>query len=88
MVHFLSESHVTGRVKVTLEYEGSNGNSIGYTFFEFTNKNDLVILGEISEVKMDQRELFNTLKRLVGTTESSGRGIQEATRCDAGKTGL
>ena len=79
---------MAGKVKVTLEYEGSNGNSIGYTFFEFTNKKYLAILGEISEVKMDQRELLNAFKSLVGTTESSGRGIQEATRCDAGGTGL
>ena len=86
MVHFLSESDVAGRVKVTLE--GSNGNSIGYTFFEFTNNNDLVILGEILEVKMGQRKLFNVLKSLSGTIESSGSGIQEATRCDAGGTGI
>lgn len=79
---------MTGRVKVTLEYEGSNGNSIGYTFFEFTNNNHRVILGEISEVKMGQRELFNTFKSLFGTTESRGHGIQEATRCDAGGTGV
>lgn len=74
------------KVKVTLE--GSNGNSIGYTSFEFTDKNDLVILGEILEVKMGQHALFNVVKSLSETIESSGSGIQEATRCDAGGTGI
>ena len=76
------------RVKVTLEYEGSNGNSIGFTYFEFTNNNIQVILGQISEVKMGQCVLFNTLKSLFGTNESSGSGIQEATPCGAGGTGI
>lgn len=76
------------RVKVTLEYEGSNGNSIGFTYFEFTNNNNQVILEQISEVKMGQFVLFNTLKSLFGTNESSGSGIQEATPCGAGGTGI
>ena len=67
---------------MTVGYEGSNGKSIGFTCFEFTNKTE-VILREISEVKLGQLGLFNTLKSLF---ESSG--IQEATPCGAGGTGI
>ena len=79
---------MSGKVKVTVEYEGSNGNSIGFTFFEFIKKNDLVILGELSEVKLGQSVIFNALMNANGTTESSGSGIQEATLCGAGGTGI
>ena len=71
------------KVKVTVEYEGSIGNSIGFTCFEFTNNNDQVMLREISEIKLGQRELFNALKSLF---ESSDSGIQEATPSGAGGT--
>ena len=37
---------------------------------------------------MGQCVLFNTLKSLFGTIESSGSGIQEATPCGAGGTGI
>ena len=37
---------------------------------------------------MGQCVLFNTLKSLFGTNESSGSGIQEATPCGAGGTGI
>ena len=75
-------------MKVTVEYEGSNGNSIGFTFFEFTKKNDQVILGEFSEVKLGQSVIFNVLKNVLETVESSGSGIQEATPCGVGGTGI
>ena len=78
---------MAGKVKVTLEYEGSNGNSIGFTFTAFA-KNNEVMLGEILEVKLGQCELFNTLRSLFGTIESSGSGIQVATPCAAGGTGI
>ena len=78
-------SHVAGKVKVTVGYEGSNGNSIGFTCFEFINVNDQDILREISEVKLGHLELFNTFKSLF---ESSDSGIQEATPCGAGGTGI
>ena len=71
-----------------MEYEGSNKNSIGCTFFEFTKKNDQVILGELSEVKLGQSVIFNVLKNVLETIESSGSGIQEATPCGAGGTGI
>ena len=79
---------MAGKVKVTVEYEGSNGNSIGFTFFEFIKKNDQVILGELSDVKLGQSVIFNVLKNVFGTIESSGSGIQEATPCGAGGTGI
>ena len=79
---------MAGKVKVTVEYEGSNGNSIGFTFFEFIKKNDQVILGELSEVKLGQSVIFNVLQNVLGTIESSGSGIQEATACRAGGTGI
>ena len=75
-------------MKVTVEYEGSNGNSIGFTFFEFTKKNYQVILGELSEVKLGQSMIFNVLKNVLETIESSDSGIQEATPCGAGGTGI
>ena len=77
-------SYVAGKVKVTVGYEGSNGKSIGFTCFEFTNETE-DILREISEVKLGQLELFNTFKSLF---ESSDSGIQEATPCGAGGTGI
>ena len=79
---------MAGKVKVTVEYEGSNGNSIGFTFFEFIKKNDQVILGELSEVKLGQSVIFKVLQNVLGTIESSGSGIQEATPCRAGGTGI
>ena len=79
---------MAGKVKVIVEYEGSNENSIGFTFFEFTKKNDQVILGELSEVKLGQSVIFNVLKNVLETIESSGSGIQEATPCRAGGTGI
>lgn len=87
-VSFLSVSHMAGKVKVTVEYEGSSGNSIGFTFFEFIKKNDQVILGELSEIKMGHLMIFNALKNVLGTTESNGSGIQQATPCVAGGTGI
>lgn len=79
---------MAGKVKVNLEYEGSSGNSIGFTFFEFIKKNDEVILGELSEVKLGQSVIFNVLQNVLGTIESSGSGIQGATPCRAGGTGI
>ena len=58
------------------------------TCFEFTNNNDQVILGQISEVKMGQCVLFNRLKSLFRTNESSGSGIQESTPCGPEGTGI
>ena len=77
---------MAGKVKVKVE--GSNGNSIGCTFFEFIKKNDLVILAELSEVKSGQSVIYNALMNANGTTKSSGSGIQEATLCGAGGTGI
>ena len=71
-----------------MEYEGSSGNSIGFAFFEFIKKNDEVILGELSEVKLGQSVIFNVLQNVLGTIESSGSGFQEATPCRAGGTGI
>ena len=79
---------MAGKVKVNVEYEGSSGNSIGFAFFEFIKKNDEVILGELSEVKLGQSVIFKVLKNVIGTIESSGSGIQEATPCGAGGTGI
>ena len=79
---------MAGKVKVNVEYEGSSGNSIGFAFFEFIKKNDEVILGELSEVKLGQSVIFNVLQNVLGTIESSGSGIQEATACRAGGTGI
>ena len=79
---------MAGKVKVNVEYEGSSGNSIGFAFFEFIKKNDQVILGELSEVKLGQSVIFKVLKNVFGTIESSGSGTQEATPCGAGGTGI
>ena len=81
---------MAGKVKVIVEYEleGSNENSIGFTSFEFTKKNDQVILRELSEVKLGQSMIFNVLKNVLGSVESSGSGIQEATPCGARGTGI
>lgn len=37
---FLLVFYVVGKVKVIVEYEGLNGNLIGFIFFEFIKKND------------------------------------------------
>ena len=79
---------MAGTVKVTLEYEGSNGISIGSTLFKFIKSNDQVMLEQFSKVKVGQDTIFNALKSLLGTTEPSGIGIQEATPCGAGGTGI
>lgn len=79
---------MAGTVKVTVEYEGSNGISIGSTLFKFINSNDRVMLEQLSKVQLGQDAIFNALKSVLGTTEPSGIGIQEATPCDAEGTGI
>ena len=79
---------MAGTVKVTVEYEGSNGISIGSTLFTFINSSDQVMLEQFSKVKLGQGAIFNALKSVLGTTEPSGIGIQEATPCGAEGTGI
>lgn len=79
---------MAGTVKVAVEYEGSNGISIGSTLFEFIKSNDQVMLEQFSQVKLGQSEIFNALKSVLETTESSCIGIQEVTPCGAGGTGI
>ncbi|XP_022808273.1 uncharacterized protein LOC111345264, partial [Stylophora pistillata] len=70
-------SNKTGKVKVSVEYDGSDGRSIGYTDFTFT-VNAQAILGEIVLVKSNQKFLFDALGKTPGIEGTSGGDPQEA----------
>ncbi|XP_022806463.1 uncharacterized protein LOC111343536 [Stylophora pistillata] len=80
-------SCLAGKVKVYLEFEGSNERSIGSTDFEFIKNNDQVIHEMLSKLEMGQDELFKTFGTLAGAFSSRSRGVQQATPRGAGGTG-
>ncbi|PFX15463.1 hypothetical protein AWC38_SpisGene20316 [Stylophora pistillata] len=81
------DSCLAGKVKVYLEFEGSNERSIGSTDFEFIKNNDQVIHEMLSKLEMGQDELFKTFGTLAGAFSSRSRGVQQATPRGAGGTG-
>ena len=87
-VSFSSESSEAGKVKVTVEYGGSNGISIGFTFFEFIEDKYQGLLKEILRVVKERPNISNACMSPPETNESSGSGIQEATPCGAGGIGI
>ena len=87
-VSFLSESSEAGEVKVTVKCEGSNGNSIGFTFFEFIEDKYQGLLKEVLKAVQGQPNISNACASPPETNESSGSDIQEATPCGAGGTGV
>ncbi|XP_022800785.1 uncharacterized protein LOC111338552 [Stylophora pistillata] len=78
-------SSLAGKVKVTLEYKGSNGKSIGFTYFEFTKNSERVILEEISKVRMSQDAMYKTVNSLAVSRSS---GVQQETPRGARGTGV
>lgn len=73
----MSVSNKIGKVKVSVEYDGSDGRSIGYTDFTFT-VNAQAILGEIVLVRRNQKLLFDALGKTPGIEGTSGGDPQEA----------
>ena len=84
---FLSESSEAGEVKVTVKCEGSNGNSIGFTFFEFIEDKYQGLLKKVLRAVQGRPNISNACTS-PETNESSGSDIQEATPCGAGGTGI